>query len=174
MSRSADNDNGTTETSHILGGNDIGRYLLPSDYDTETPLRTNTDEAPGTPGHRKVQSLFAIPTGGTQRHHGRHHRHMSSIGQFMESIGEGIQDEAVAVRRVWKQELEDGDLGRRYFFDMNLTRSLSVLPEDIQEFSIEAVGRESTFGHSRNSPDTPSRNSLPDIPTVGYSILPGP
>ena len=58
------------------------------------------------------------------------------------TIGEGVKAEASVFRHTWKRELEDADLGNRYFLDMNLTRSLSVLPEDIFEFTKEAAGRE--------------------------------
>lgn len=71
------------------------------------------------------------------------HRHKSSIGQIMDAIGEGVKAEAMVVQHAWNQELEEGDLGNRYFFDMNITRSLSVLPEDISDFAKEAVGLES-------------------------------
>ncbi|CAB9518810.1 EamA-like transporter family [Seminavis robusta] len=134
MSRSSDNQKGS-ERSPMLGG-EIGRGLTAEDYES------HANHEASAPGHRKTQSLLTIPTGG-ERHRGRHHRHKSSIGQLMETVAEGVQTEATMVKHAFKRELEDADLGNRYFLDMNLTRSLSILPEDIQEFSVEAVGRQS-------------------------------
>jgi hypothetical protein len=155
MSRSPDNLNGN-ENSSVLEGNTPGRYgenLLGDDEEKQEDVlgseggglddsRTHPllagNEVTGTPGgHRKTRSLFATPT---QRRRGRHHRHQSSIGQFLETIGEGVYGEARMVKKAWKTELNEGDSGRRFFLDMTMSRSLSVLPEDIPQFAEEAVG----------------------------------
>ena len=57
----------------------------------------------------------------------------------MEIINEGVQEETRILHETWKAELEEGDRGNRFFLDMSITRSLSVLPDDILEFAHEAV-----------------------------------
>ena len=93
------------------------------------------------PQHRKTKSLFNF----NQSRKG-HHRTRSSLGQLadafqgsLETISEDFAQEAEVLKRTWNQELHDGAEGRRYFLDMNLTRSLSVLPEAITDFT-EEVG----------------------------------
>jgi drug/metabolite transporter (DMT)-like permease len=102
-------------------------------------------ESSSRPGHRKAQSLFVFPTG--QRKRGRHHRHKSSMGQLFDSISrellsiaEGVQAEAQVLKGTFREELEDADRGKTFFLDMSMTRSMSVLPEDIQDLAEEATG----------------------------------
>lgn len=57
-------------------------------------------------------------------------------------ISEEVQLEAEHVRGAFLRELDDADQGRTYFLDMGMTRSLSVLPDDLQDFADEAVGKE--------------------------------
>lgn len=140
MSRSPDNLRGT-ENTLIFSGDDKQQGLLETFQDEEVGEGDHPLSRPVP--HRKTQSLIdTIPVGTPRRHRGRHHRHRSSIGQLMETIGEDVKAEAKVVRHAWKRELEEADLGHRYFLDMNLTRSLSVLPEDIWEFTKEAAGVE--------------------------------
>jgi len=106
-----------------------------------------------SPSHRKTRSLVATPTHGGQhrrRRNNPHHRRRSSIGEFLEVIGEDVRLEGKALKSVWTHELEEGHLGQRYFMDMNITRSLSILPEDILEFADEAVNRSERRGGLTN------------------------
>jgi drug/metabolite transporter (DMT)-like permease len=149
MSRSLDNAKGS-ERSPILGDiGSISQSLLAEDIKAATINVDTSSNNDGPRGHRKTQSLLTIPTAAGRRHHARHHRHKSSIGYMLETVAEGFQTEALMVRQAWEQELEDGELGKRYFLDMNLTRSLCVLPEDIQEFAMESVGRQSISRSTR-------------------------
>ena len=109
--------------------------------------------AAASPSHRKTRSMAAAPTHAGQHRRRRgnpHHRRRSSIGEFLEVIGEDAKYEAKALKSVWTHELEEGDLGQRYFLDMNITRSLSILPEDILEFADEAVNRRERRGNLTN------------------------
>ena len=99
-------------------------------------------------GHRKVKSLWEIPTGGPKRHPGRHHRHRSSISQLfvsmsdgLESIAEDVISEARLVRDSWQHELEDAKQGKTFFLDMTMTRSLSILPEELPLVVEETTGK---------------------------------
>jgi drug/metabolite transporter (DMT)-like permease len=103
--------------------------------------------APDTPQHRKTNSLSSMRTG--TRKTGRHHRHKSSLSQLFISMSGGLgviseefQLEAQNVKGAFIRELDDADQGRTYFLDMSLTRSLSVLPDELQDFADEAVGKE--------------------------------
>lgn len=96
--------------------------------------------------HRKTRSLWEIPTGGPRKK-GRHHRHKSSISELftsmssgLESIAEDVMVEARLVRDSWKLELEDAHLGKTFFLDMSMTRSLSVLPEELSQVVEETTG----------------------------------
>ena len=96
--------------------------------------------------HRKTQSLWEIPTGGP-KHRGRHHRHKSSIselftsmGSGLESIAEDVMSEARLVRESWQTEMRDAQTGKTFFLDMNMTRSLSILPEDLPLVVEETTG----------------------------------
>jgi drug/metabolite transporter (DMT)-like permease len=97
--------------------------------------------------HRKTHSLSSMRTG--PRKTGRHHRHKSSLSQLFVSmsgglgvISEEVQLEVKNVKGAFIRELNDADQGRTYFLDMSMTRSLSVLPDELQDFADEAVGKE--------------------------------
>lgn len=96
--------------------------------------------------HRKTRSLWEIPTGGSKKK-GRHHRHKSSISELfmsvssgLETIAEDVMSEARLVKHSWQAELEDAHLGKTFFLDMSMTRSLSVLPEELPQVVEETTG----------------------------------
>ena len=115
--------------------------------DEVASYRATTSEERSLRGsHRKTQSLWEIPTGGPKKK-GRHHRHKSSISELftsmssgLESIAEDVMVEARLVHHSWKEEMHDAQIGRTYFFDMNMTRSLSVLPEELPQLLEETTG----------------------------------
>jgi drug/metabolite transporter (DMT)-like permease len=70
----------------------------------------------------------------------QHFRNRSSLRQIMtEDIMPGLRSESELVRGMWHQSLADAQAGRTYFFDMGMTRSLSVLPEDMTNLVEETV-----------------------------------
>jgi drug/metabolite transporter (DMT)-like permease len=114
--------------------------------------RTEMAETPPsekrTKAHRKAQSLLSFKASGvdnSNKRPSRHHRAQSLWGPFshgLESIAEGVQAEAQLIGGTLVEELNVGESGRRYFLDMSMTRSLSVLPEDMPDFVDETVGHE--------------------------------
>jgi hypothetical protein len=96
-----------------------------------------------TPTHRRHQSL---PWGNSRPpRKGLHHRRKSSVrqlfGSFSDGLGsikEGLELEATVIRDTFSRELEDANEGRKYFLDMSMARSLSLLPESLSEFAEEA------------------------------------
>jgi drug/metabolite transporter (DMT)-like permease len=128
----------------------IHELNLPSgnERSRSAPRDVTSTPTTGRPSmHRKSTSLFSIPTG--PRRTNAHHRHKSSIGQFishsiqgLETIAEQVQAEAQVVRTTWEHQLDDTVHGRRTFFDMSMTRSLSVLPESIPTLVEETVGND--------------------------------
>ena len=98
------------------------------------------------PKHRKVKSLWTIPTGMARKPRG-HHRHKSSLGQLadtfrssMGTIAEGMQAESELVSGTFLRELQDAHEGRTFFLDMSMTRSLSLLPESLPSLLEETIG----------------------------------
>jgi drug/metabolite transporter (DMT)-like permease len=70
----------------------------------------------------------------------QHFRNRSSLRQIMtEDIMPGLRSESELFRGMWRQSLADAQSGRTYFFDMGMTRSLSVLPEDMTNLVEETV-----------------------------------
>lgn len=63
-----------------------------------------------------------------------------SLSGSLTTIAEGVYAEAELLRDTLRDELKDADGGHTYFLEMGMTRSLSVVPEAIQEFAAEAVG----------------------------------
>lgn len=157
MSRSRDNLNGTEGTS-FLGATSTDSLL-----GAEEVEEAQSSIPGGSGGHRKTQSLLSIPTG-PRRHRGGHHRHKSSIGQLMENISESVHVEAKEIRYAWETELRESVRGERFFLDMTMCRSLSVLPEDILEFEEEATGH-----HRRVSAITGEVEPIPHTPAAGMS-----
>jgi drug/metabolite transporter (DMT)-like permease len=123
-----------------------------SSNETSPLFNTLPEEEPQFPRrpdatHRKANSFSSMRTG--PRKTGRHHRHKSSLSQLFISMSEGlgviseeVQFEAKNVKGAFIRELDDADQGRTYFLDMGMTRSLSVLPDEIQDFADEAIGKE--------------------------------
>lgn len=158
MSKSPDNLRGT-EVSPIVDDTSAERLL----GDNEEEQKQEEDRSATRPGMgRKARSLFTIPVG--PKRHGGHHRHKSSIGQLMETIGEGVQAEARMVKDAWDLEIRESVRGDRYFLDMAMCRSLSVLPEELMEFEEEATGH-----RRRRSVITGEIEPLPKTPAVGVS-----
>lgn len=144
---------GDGEGNREARGGDVGdtsalQALLEDDVASYQATATTTSDAAGglRGSHRKTQSLWQIPTGGPKKK-GRHHRHKSSISELfssmssgLESIAEDVMVEARLVRDSWKEEMHDAQLGKKYFLDMNMARSLSVLPEELPELVEETTG----------------------------------
>ena len=113
---------------------------------------------PSAVQHRKSRSVdFARPPPSArreQRFGGLHRRHASSISHLQESlrnlraglepIREDVLKNAKEVGRVFVHELDKFDQGQVGFYDMSMTRSLSVLPEDIPDLAEEVVGAKLT------------------------------
>jgi drug/metabolite transporter (DMT)-like permease len=135
--------NDTSDGEDNLGrGNDpFLQALLEEDkeeYDT-FPIK----QSEGKSSHRKVQSMWEIPTGGPKVK-GRHHRHRSSISQLFSSlttIGEEMVSEGRLLRDSWQGELQDAKEGKTFFLDMTLSRSLSILPEELPLVVEETTGQ---------------------------------
>ena len=118
-----------------------------TNYDAMSSAATHNRDTQTTGSHRKTQSLWEIPTGGPKKK-GRHHRHKSSISELfssmssgLESIAEDVISEARLVRKSWQTEMHDAQIGKTYFLDMNMTRSLSILPEELPMVVEEVTGQ---------------------------------
>lgn len=74
----------------------------------------------------------------------RHRKHMSSISELMTRL-DPVREEFEATSKLmgqsFRRRLNSMDRGETGFFDMSMTRSLSVLPDDLEEF-LEDVGVE--------------------------------
>ena len=99
--------------------------------------------------HRKSYSLFGgnAPSSSKPPPKRHHRKNKSSISELYEAIrsGEGlapiredIRLTAETLKSTWMEELNEMDRGETGFFDMSMTRSLSVLPEDIPDLAHEA------------------------------------
>jgi drug/metabolite transporter (DMT)-like permease len=119
----------------------------PSEQDALLP-----HDEESTPGHhRKIRSLdFTPSTGGIgNRFGGIGKKHASSISALydsmrnlrtnLEPIREDIVESAGNVRKAFVSELDKMDQGKTGFLDMTMTRSLSVMPDDLPEF-VEEMG----------------------------------
>ena len=82
----------------------------------------------------------------------------------MDTIGEGFQAEAQMVKDAWQLEMRESVRGDRYFLDMAMCRSLSVLPEELMEFEEEATGH-----HRRRSAITGEIEPIPHTAAAGVS-----
>jgi drug/metabolite transporter (DMT)-like permease len=112
----------------------------------------------GGPGHRKVQSVdFNNPNdrrAPMRAMKTRHRKHMSSISELMshlEPIGEEFQATGRLMGESLRRRLNTMDRGETGFFDMSITRSLSVLPDDLEEL-MEDVGVEVTIENAQAGP----------------------
>lgn len=132
---------------------EVSNYNATTDESSSTRTNNQKEESSrvdkndsNSASHRKTQSLWEIPTGGP-KHRGRHHRHKSSLselftsmGSGLESIAEDVMSEARVVRESWQTGMRDAQSGKTFFLDMNLTRSLSILPEDLPLVVEETTG----------------------------------
>lgn len=126
-------------------------FLLLTEETTtqQHPLHGGTGAGGGGAGHRKSKSLSTLMSPGERKKKkkGGHHRRKSSISQIYDSISgglsvirEGVVQEGTLLSHQFQEELNNANKGRGYFLDMALTRSLSVIPDEILEFAEEAVG----------------------------------
>ena len=89
------------------------------------------------------------------RHHhhhrggNRHRRNMTSIRDLfrsgrmvLESVGENMASEGRLVRQSFLDKLQEADEGKLYFFDMSLTRTLSVIPDQFPEIVQQVTGQQ--------------------------------
>jgi drug/metabolite transporter (DMT)-like permease len=136
MGRDEEENYSINETSPLFSGR----------FEEEPQLPRRYPKSPGAT-HGRAHSFSSIRTG--PRKTGRHHRHKSSLSQLFISMSEGlgviseeVQYEAESVKGAFIRELNDADQGRTYFLEMSMTRSLSVLPDELQDFADEAVGKE--------------------------------
>eukprot|EP00980_Cylindrotheca_fusiformis_P017345 scaffold5380_cov131-Cylindrotheca_fusiformis.AAC.22 len=103
--------------------------------------------------HKKSLSLFNISTPTNVKHRQRHRKNKSSISDLIHSIREydyapireDFRHVSGEVRKRFVQNLNEFDRGHVGFLDMNMTRSISVLPEDIADFAHQTTGR--SFDH---------------------------
>lgn len=105
---------------------------------------------PSTPLLRS-NSLGDLQEGASRRPSRRlrgsmHHRRRTSmemvwmsLSEGLERIAEGMQAEAELLQGTLHKQLQDADEGRTYFLDMSLTRSLSVVPEDLADLASETT-----------------------------------
>lgn len=104
----------------------------------ENDLDTNNPSS-----HKKTMSLFASTTLQTNKRR-RHRKNKSSLSDLYHSILDPIQEDfrnvSGEVKKQFVQELEEMDQGHVGFFGMNMTRSLSVLPEDIPDLAHQITG----------------------------------
>mmetsp|Transcript_8142 Transcript_8142/g.20450 ORF Transcript_8142/g.20450 Transcript_8142/m.20450 type:complete len:592 (+) Transcript_8142:171-1946(+) len=111
----------------------------------------NNEEAVGTATqqqqqeHRRYQSVDDGNLGGRLRlasrfgglkNNKQHRKHKSSLreifeGRLLEPLGEEFQLTASAIGKTWDSKMESMSHSRTGFFDMSMTRSLSVLPDDL-------------------------------------------
>ena len=112
-------------------GTDEGDALLGSNGEEKTPSR-----------RLRFRSLFSFLDRGTpkrRRHHRRESSVMKLITEGFEGVGEDVQASVLEVREAFVEELREADRGDVYFLDMNLTRSLSVPPDDLRKFLKETT-----------------------------------
>lgn len=103
---------------------------------------TNTNK----PAHKKSSSLFASTISTTGRR--RHRKNKSSLSDLyrtiklydLEPIREDFRHVSGDLKKRFIHDLNELDRGNVGFLDMNLTRSLSVLPEDIADLAQQTTG----------------------------------
>mmetsp|Transcript_5256 Transcript_5256/g.10020 ORF Transcript_5256/g.10020 Transcript_5256/m.10020 type:complete len:479 (-) Transcript_5256:117-1553(-) len=132
------NDAAINESTFLLMAEE---NLLPA-----TPARQSARQE--LAGHRKSKSLSTLmsPSEARKKRPG-HHRRKSSMTHIYESLSgglsvirEGVVQEGTILSNQFQEDLKDANRGRGYFLDMALTRSLSIIPDEILEFAEEAVG----------------------------------
>jgi drug/metabolite transporter (DMT)-like permease len=122
--------------------------------DTQEPIASPESVSASHPLLATAQQHRRMRTHGGGRGHRpgrRHQRTRTSLGEAwgsfsgslsgsLTTIAEGVYAEAELLRDTLRDELKHADEGNTYFLEMGMTRSLSVVPEAIQEFAAEAVG----------------------------------
>ena len=88
--------------------------------------------------HRSLLSFFDLHRGNNQFRKNRP-RTRSNFWQSI-SCGLGTIVEGMDVRDTFVAELREADQGDLYFLDMGMTRNLSILPDDLNDFIEEATG----------------------------------
>ena len=110
------------------------------------------DDAPA--GHRKSRSVDLNAGPITDRRapmrtmKARHRKHMSSISELMnnlEPVREEFEETGKLLQRSFARRLNQMDRGETGFYDMSMTRSLSILPDDFEELA-EEVKEEAQAG----------------------------
>jgi drug/metabolite transporter (DMT)-like permease len=98
--------------------------------------------------HRRTRSLFAASKDDATI--GRGHRKtrssmrdvFESIGSGLETVVEDVRSSAELIPRTFVSELREAESGNKFFLDMSMTRSLSLLPEAIGDFVEDVTGIE--------------------------------
>ena len=115
--------------------------------DDEVPQEHSPLMISSPTGHRRTQSQYQGRGGRRMPTHRRVRTSMrdlfSSIGASLGSIAEEVGEEAVVVRHTFQHELQAADRGRKYFLDMSLSRTMSVLPEQLTDLLEEIIGKPS-------------------------------
>ncbi|CAJ1941133.1 unnamed protein product [Cylindrotheca closterium] len=129
---------------------DESAFLLEDIEEQEGQQVKVAAQAPPLPTHRKVVSLFAgsnphqrrtrPPRGGGRG--GAHHRSLSSFSDMYHAVrdypmGEDMRQVGDDIKSGFVHNMRELDQGKNLFLDMSMTRSLSVLPEDISDFAFE-------------------------------------
>ena len=133
--------------------------------------------------HRKSLSLFVGPYGsintayGNNNKHGAplgrainkgHRKNKSSISELYDAIRsvdlqplqQDFKETSLLIRQEFVQELQEMKEGYVSFFDMGMTRSLSILPEDIPDLHKDAVG-ETSSSSINDDEDLGTSNAVP-------------
>jgi len=91
----------------------------------------------------KTHSMSGIPTGGPKKY-GRHHRHRTSLGDMFVSMGKGLGDIAgdmkTEIGDTFQEAIGKAESGDAYFLDMGMSRSFSILPEQLTQLVEETTG----------------------------------
>lgn len=116
------------------------------DEEKDTFADEDTSQTEG--GHRKTKSVDLAMNFIKDRRANlramktRHRKHMSSVSEMiahLQPLREDFQETADAMGQSFRRSLVSMDRGETGFFDMSLTRSLSVLPDDLADL-IDEVG----------------------------------
>lgn len=143
---------------------------------TASSKRSNENNKPKTSQHKKSVSLFAWGSQ-EQLHHSidhhhhhqstkskrsRHRKNKSSISELLynaireydlDPIREDFRQTSKQLQERFVKDLKEMDKGQVGFFDMGMTRSLSVLPEDISDLALESTAVVSKSFEENNDED---------------------
>lgn len=119
---------GPIRTSNGIEGTaivpDLNRLAIHRRAQSEIPrIHAGDSECTRTGWHRSTGSLRDV---------------LETMSQGLDSLRQGIEGEVHHLQDAWKQELRDA--AQTYFLDMSMTRSLSVVPDEIETFFHETVG----------------------------------